>query len=659
MFSGRKKKDLEIEVDESAEGAERSGKSRAGTAATTANSTLIPRWVQILHYVMHAVLLVIIILLIVAIALVESDARDDTDGTANKILRAFHLQVDGSVSNTFDCPGGSPAAASVADGGDVSSVCRANALGFVGHPYSSSGTIDGYDKYTNVEAFYYVDDEGSQWTYEMYKARLEPYCCGISEGPLKGDPPKIQAFMSGSRAIVYLEQKMDAYDSIRSYFTTLDCDADGKVINRIRYPVLDHENVRVEAAKLYYGMATGEINVSMFDTLSFSDDFVFSWNGGKRYGSEAAAWLRGLLEYSAPLRAETGFSFLPYFYYQQGFGTSSVIVKHQFFDSADNGGQLRSMGFLEFQFNFDDEITTLSYSESESNDRISVAHSFHEVFVVGSPLQGQYDTIDAIVTGESYELHMDGEVLGLEQVKAMLKEVYDADAIDDFSRSPPAKRRYFQVDGDRDSVYVLYSQTMAREDGTADPTSAIWRHVFEPATSDSQFAINPINKIRASYGFRTTDITSIAKAMDAFESMREFINGRSDSLDDFDTVPTTDDCRINTFWGGWTSFADFREGTVGYREWLMGTPDDPIYDADYLTVKKLVHAGRDVVVGLMTGYWVPSDWDRSQLYLASSLSADKMKGVIETNSDIFYFNTKDPASAARLSSLYMYNSTNY
>ena len=176
MFSGRrKKKDLEIEVDETAAGAVRSER-RGGDG----NVPLIPRWVQILHYVMHAVLLVIIVLLIVAIALVESDARDDgEDGTANKILRAFHLHVDGSVKNTFECAdAGPPAAAGAAAAGDVAGTCRANALGFVALPYSSAATIDGYDDFTNVDAFYYVHVDGSRWTYEEYKEDMAAYCCG-------------------------------------------------------------------------------------------------------------------------------------------------------------------------------------------------------------------------------------------------------------------------------------------------------------------------------------------------------------------------------------------------------------------------------------------------------------------------------------------------
>ena len=91
MF-GRKRR-AEVEVGEADESVSSSNKT----------TMLIPRWLQILHYVMHGVLLLIIILLIVAIALVESDARTDDDGTANKILSAFNLQVDGSVSSAFDC----------------------------------------------------------------------------------------------------------------------------------------------------------------------------------------------------------------------------------------------------------------------------------------------------------------------------------------------------------------------------------------------------------------------------------------------------------------------------------------------------------------------------------------------------------------------------
>ena len=340
MFSGRrKKKDLEIEVDETAAGAVRSERPRGGDG----NVPLIPRWVQILHYVMHAVLLVIIVLLIVAIALVESDARDDgEDGTANKILRAFHLHVDGSVKNTFECAdaGPSAAAAAAAAAGDVAGACRANALGFVGHPYSSAATIDGYDRYVDADSFYQINDDGTTWNLEEYKARLEPYCCGVDEGPLKGEPPKIQAFVAGSRAIVYLEQKLDANESVRSYFTTLDCDAEGRVVNRVRYPALDHENTRMDAAKLYYAIARGDEDIERFDELKFSEDFLLSFNMGRRYGAEAVGYLRALMAYAAPLRADTGFTMEPYFYYLQGFASSSVIIKHQLFDA----DRLLSMG---------------------------------------------------------------------------------------------------------------------------------------------------------------------------------------------------------------------------------------------------------------------------------------------------------------------------
>ena len=624
MFSGRKKKDLEIEVDESAEGAERSGKSRAGTAATTANSTLIPRWVQILHYVMHAVLLVIIILLIVAIALVESDARDDTDGTANKILRAFHLQVDGSVSNTFDCPGGSPAAASVADGGDVSSVCRANALGFVGHPYSSSGTIDGYDKYTNVEAFYYVDDEGSQWTYEMYKARLEPYCCGISEGPLKGDPPKIQAFMSGSRAIVYLEQKMDAYDSIRSYFTTLDCDADGKVINRIRYPALDHENVRVEAATILHDMFTGKEDISMLDTLRFSDDFVLTFSFGNRYyGAEAVGYLRdSTVDFASSLPPESTFE--PYFYYQQGFATSSVIVKWQWFiPGQENPVEL---GFIDIVFDVDDKIVSLSYSPSEQNDLVTMAHQFHEVWAIGSPVYGKINTWDDL-TAPTYEMHNSaGKILTYDEFKSTAKAWVDSG-----SNAIPANRKYFQFPNDRESVYVLYSRT------GENPASVIWRHVFENG------------KIRTSFVFSTVDISGMSKAMDAFESTRKYIAGASNNLDDFDSISVTEDAAVNTFWSGLVSMDDFRLETIQAKGTVFKT--GKLKDAEYVTRRKLVFADPNQQIGLVQGMWVPKG-SKPEWQITPATSS----GIIESTADMFYFDVGEN-SKPQLSMVYMYNST--
>ena len=261
------------------------------------------------------------------------------------------------------------------------------------------------------------------------------------------------------------------------------------------------------------------------------------------------------------------------------------------------------------------------------------------MFAAGSPLEGRYDTLDALVTGPDYEVHMDGKVWGFEDFKAWISARYArADVQSSRARSAPAQRRYFNVEGDRDSVYVLYSQTLVGEDGRENPSSAIWRHVFEPAPPGSvPFAVNPSNKIRASYGYVTTDVSSVAKTMTAFESMRKFINGRSDSLDEFDAVRAADDCMIDTFWGGWTSFEDFREGTVGYREYIMNKPDEPIYDADFFSVKRLLHAGGGEVVGVMQGFWVPRDWDRSQLYLASGNSQEKMDGVIETNGDIFYF----------------------
>ena len=89
----RKAKPLELEVDGDVKGAP------AGARPPPANTYLLPRWQQILHYVMHAVSLLLIVLLIVAIALVETDARDEgDDGAANKILGAFRLQVDGAVT---------------------------------------------------------------------------------------------------------------------------------------------------------------------------------------------------------------------------------------------------------------------------------------------------------------------------------------------------------------------------------------------------------------------------------------------------------------------------------------------------------------------------------------------------------------------------------
>ena len=83
--------------------------------------------------------------------------------------------------------------------------------------------------------------DGTTRTFEEYRAGAGAYCCGTDGGLLQGDPPKIEVFMSGLRAIVYLTQRLDSLMQERSYFTTLDCDAEGKVVNRIRYPSLDSE----------------------------------------------------------------------------------------------------------------------------------------------------------------------------------------------------------------------------------------------------------------------------------------------------------------------------------------------------------------------------------------------------------------------------------
>ena len=68
--------------------------ARRRSRRASASDVLVPRWLHIMHYVVHAVFLLLLILLIIAIAMVETDAKDDgEDGVVNSILKAFKLQV--------------------------------------------------------------------------------------------------------------------------------------------------------------------------------------------------------------------------------------------------------------------------------------------------------------------------------------------------------------------------------------------------------------------------------------------------------------------------------------------------------------------------------------------------------------------------------------
>ena len=155
----------------------------------------------------------------------------------------------------------------------------------------------------------------------------------------------------------------------------------------------------------------------------------------------------------------------------------------------------------------------------------------------------------------------------------------------------PAQRKYFQLPGDSGAVYVIY-QTM-----TANPKSALWRHEFETAPVGSM--VTSDSKIRTSSVYSTTDVSGLGKAMDAFESSRAFVAGKSNNLDDFDKIPQTEGASVNTFWGGVTSMKDFRLETLKWKG--SGIKKSKLKDAEYINRRKIVYADWGKTVGVMQG----------------------------------------------------------
>ena len=651
MF-GRKGR-TEVEVGENGEAV--SGGKKVAT-------TMIPRWMQIVHYVMHAVLLVIIILLIVAIALVESDARSEDDGTANKILSAFNLQVDGSVSSAFDCAEASapPPATSLSDvkeSGDaddastvVSDLCLKNAIGFTETFYSESNVLDDLDQYVDLNAgvFFQLGDDGVRRDYQTYKELLAPWCCGTETGLLKGKKPIIRGFVSGLRAVVYLKQELDAYDHPRTYFTTLDCDpATGKLINRVRYPSLDIENVRMETARLIHGIYSGQEDMSKFDAIPFSDDFVYlSPIGGRMRGRDGIDALRALFPLTSKDIIQNNIDSLPYFYYKQSGLASTVILKRTLIQ--DGVTDPLNVGFVEFSFNLDDELTLLVYSESyAANGQVSQVHKWHDIMNPSSEYADQYDLWDTLVT-DDYVVHWFGTLWNLDGLKAFASGDYATLR----ANAPPADRKYFRLGGSmgRDSVYTLYSRTSYNDDGTPNPISSIWRHDFE-RKADGTVS----NRIKQSYAQMTWDISSMARTLSAFESVRKYATDENATLDDFQAISTTDDFGIDTFYAGWMTPDEFLQEYIDGRQKRSSgsSKDEWPFDWVWRPSSRVIYndriTGRHVAV--QQGAWVGPN------VTAGYINPLYTQGIYQSTADIFYFATGDPTASARLQTVYMYNSS--
>lgn len=675
MF-GRKGR-TEVEVGENGEAV--SGGKKVAT-------TMIPRWMQIVHYVMHAVLLVIIILLIVAIALVESDARSEDDGTANKILSAFNLQVDGSVSSAFDCAEASapppatppPSSSSSSSGGGSASVqfsggsvsgvdvvdtetgltsaeqtCLKNAVGFHGLFYDETGTIEDIEAMIDTEDFVSVDVGGTQYWPE-FRMQAESYCCGpgsLAWGDPSSPQPTIKGFVSGTRAIVYREKQMRGFEQPKSNFYTYDCDpATGKLETRVRFPDLVHENIRMNMMLLMLDIFTGDEDISAFESIKFSDDVVFITNGGRYYGNDVIMALQGSLAYQQQYFAVTGAT-LKRTVFVSPREASSIIARVEVMEPESMGP--RNTGLFEIGFNLDDEIKSLYYMESDaSNMHGTQVHKWHDIFTPSTQYSSQYNLLDDMLT-EDYEFHMMGFIGNRESIKMWGKR-QDEIAAASSAAAPPADRKIFQISGEgQNTMYVLSSISIYTSEGELLPRSIIWRHDFE-AAEEGSLALNPSNKIRSTIGYIAPDIMNMAMAIEAFEGTRKFSDvGSTSTLDTYDNLKVTDDFSIDTMWQGWTNYTAFREQTVFWKD-MRSDPKSWAYakfgDAEYRQRTRLMYNSGGKHVAMQQGYFVP----KGTPPLFDPLSTP---GIVESTVDMFYFESGGPAATARLQKVYMYNST--
>ena len=610
---------------------------------------LVSIYVLIIHSLVHVLSCVSIVALAVSIAVKVGN----TSSSSLPPACAAFFNETGTATTVLDNEGRAEGVMITSTSGltEIELQCLENGIGLLNFFTNASKTIDDLDEMVDADNFVYFHPSFGQLDFEGFKRASAPACCGDVRAT------SLKAFSASLRVILY-EEVLGVESAL---FGSVDCDArTGRLVSAISYPPLQQESANIEAAMLMHEIAAGNTPPRQMDTLEFHEDFVFVSRNGRARGARGVTRLRSFLE-------SGGAGMVPQLYFRSAGSKASVILRY-----APPGA---AVSFVDVGFD-GNRITSVAFAESGAGTAaMSTAHSWHDVFSTDSP---DYSILDNLVTSD-YTVHWDGTESSLEELKTLGKFTEEQRA-----RSISlSQRKYFQLDDDRTAVYVLHSQRYERDDGTdADIVSILWRH---------DFASDDVTRIRSSTGYRTADISVMARTMAAFESVRlHIVDGSSNDvefLDPFRGIELAEDCSVRAYWmTGPEPCLQFRQEVIEYgrrnvneqraelarkRQDTLGAQYEPINGGlsgwvligdgpfvnkndrnEFRTASTAIKYSGDVQVAMHQGYWVHHGARRVPNFV------DTPGGILETNVDLFYFTPSDPISSARLLNVYMYNLTN-
>lgn len=287
-------------------------------------------------------------------------------------------------------------------------------------------------------------------------------------------------------------------------------------------------------------------------------------------------------------------------------------------------------------------ITTgMLYTDSQASSMLGkLANQWNSVWDTND-----YDLWDSLVTDDYVYHGNNGNIYTLQEFKDFIRK-------SESSRSKqPVTRKLASIVTDPNVIYSFWVRTVDAD--TDNPTT---RSGAVIQTFDLETGL-----IKYTYDFSTTDITAMVKAVDAFQGMRNYALNIVDDpaegaalLAAFDNVQVTDDFLIDSFWGGYENYTEFRDSSIRQRQRLAAIGDASRFtNLEYRTITQMISDH----IFFTQAMWVPKDRDTSQFSNVSSSTTPRTQISAFTNAEILYF---DPASAVTkpvLQQAYFYNST--
>lgn len=585
----RKKVGLEIEGDE--EG----GKSAEALRAGGPGSAVVPKWARILHWTAHGLSAVLIIVLLVTLILVEVDSKDDgKDGTPNKILTPFGLQVDGcpeTQSSVVQCTADTAAggSSSINNNGNVqAAIAYQKVIEEPGHE------VD--------EIFQYADRNATVLMANARPHTMEEHVEYLRSSPVwprkatDGVYEYTPMVLPGNRIVVEIQRKTKNGELFDSYFASSTF-KDGMIISHRVYPNLSFEAERMGVVEEFQSIYNLDVPLTVLDTL-VTDDFISM----SRYGDTDLDGFKELVgQAKSTTLAAPGITVAQ----RETYVTGPMIISRYEILNAD--GVVIASGYSEFHFVGEKIDRYHWYEVTMGSPKTAVAATFDQVFT-----NGDYETWGDLVTDDWLYHDESGEVRDLEHFQRRIERIFKP-----------------QMEAMTKLGAIVFNEMVEMNGVVFD----IWSVSIKGMMSMSGIQIHHFDdpddslKISSTYSYSTNDVGRLLNAVELFAGISQGDDVDLDELDDL----VSEDFRIDTFWGGWEDYEEFKGNAANWIK-RMQTPGELSQRLNTRkTIKRTV--SRNAVVD--HGYWLDSDGNQGTSF-----------------ADIFYFDRQ-----GKLETLYVYNST--